>query len=137
MVYAKRRYKQYKRNPLVRFGKYASRGAGAVSGAALGFIRGNVPGAVAGYGTGYAAGNAFYKRNSLKKRDFRMKLRSNNHRYSGIGKKETGSNRGPVLGSPWGPRPPVETPPSKKKKTGLPHRHLLPFWGRTAYKHRY
>jgi len=138
MGYAKRRYKQYKRNPLIRFGKYASRGIGAVSGATLGFIRGNIPGAIAGAGTGYSAGHRFFKRNILKKRDFRRKLMSNNHRPSGVIRRDTGSNKGPVLGSPWGPgKGPVNKPIKKKKIDYRLHKHALPFWGRTAFKRRY
>lgn len=135
MSYAKRRFKQYKRNPLVRFGKYASRAAGAVSGAALGYIRSNIPGAIAGGTSGYAAGNAFFRRNRLKRRDFRRRLGSNNHRQSGVRTPSTGSNKGPVLGSPWGPKKP--SAPIKKKMMPRQHKHLQPFWGRTAYKRRY
>lgn len=134
MGYAKRRYQQYKRNPLVRFGQYPWGAAGALSGAALGYIRNSLPGVISGGGAGYGAGVDYYKRNyRLKKRDFKKKLGVNKVMRSNFPyTKLIGSNPGHVFGSNPGPNP-KPNPNYKYKYRGVP----IFAKGAPGFKHKY
>jgi len=77
-------------NKWLHFGKRFSAGA---AGGALGYLYGNIPG---GYSGARTAWNAVGK----YRRPIRARLASNPRwRFGSVGKRETGSNKGPVLGS--------------------------------------
>lgn len=98
-------------NRWLHFGKRAAAGA---AGGALGYVYGNFPGAYSGARTAWNYVGKY-------KRPYRARLGSNPRWRFGSNNGETGSNRGPVLGSN-----PVKSKPKGvlKKPAGFLPRHF-------------